>query len=476
VDKIRILGITHKNNRRAIDNNENWTDKVEKIKQTIKTWSKRDLTILGKITVVKCFLVSQLIYVMKSIGLPTSVLTDINRIFYKFIWQRKFSNRKAFEKVKRQVMEGDRKDGGLNMVNVLKLQQAFYLQWIGKLETAIDLWTFIPKWLYSRISKDTDALKINCRSKQIKGLHRIKDGFWKTALCVHLDSKKLTQIDDTDKFNFTEQNLWNNHLVQYKKNILWLPKWRKNDIENVKDLIIDNRLAYLDELKAKAEQESDINLFDYNAVVNSLPKKWMGWIRRGTHPDRVETIQQSAAYSHLINKPKSIIKVTLQSERLNPICISFWGKKLGIVIHEWHWKLPWLCAKESRLRILQWKIIHHIFPTNIVLKRIGVTETDRCTYCPHETDYLEHFFFSCIKAQIVWSKVEEIIMSVIEREIQLTVCDVLFGYNEPAVNADTLKINHIILVSKMCLSKFRYGDHANLLFLLDYELRLRNLA
>ena len=62
-----------------------------------------------------------------------NVLIDVNRLFYKFIWQKRFSNRKTFEKVKRVIVEGNLEDGGLKMVNVVHLQKAFYLQWVGKL-------------------------------------------------------------------------------------------------------------------------------------------------------------------------------------------------------------------------------------------------------------------------------------------------------------------------------------------------------
>ena len=61
-------------------------------------------------------LLSQLIYVMQSIGLPEKVLIEVNRLFYKFIWQKGFSNRKAFEKVKRVIVEGNLEDWGLKMV------------------------------------------------------------------------------------------------------------------------------------------------------------------------------------------------------------------------------------------------------------------------------------------------------------------------------------------------------------------------
>ena len=72
---------------------------------------------MGKIVIVKCFLVSQLIYVMQSIGLPEKVIIDANRLFYKFIWQKRFSNRKAFEKVKRVIVEGNLEDG-LSLIHI----------------------------------------------------------------------------------------------------------------------------------------------------------------------------------------------------------------------------------------------------------------------------------------------------------------------------------------------------------------------
>ena len=131
VDKIKILGVVFENGKRAIDIDENWTGRIEKLTCIIQLWSKRDLSIMGKIVIVKRFWVSQLIYIMQSTGLPEKVFIDVNRLFYKFIWQKRFSKRKAFEKVKMVIAEGNLEDGGLKMVNVVHLQKAFYLQWVG---------------------------------------------------------------------------------------------------------------------------------------------------------------------------------------------------------------------------------------------------------------------------------------------------------------------------------------------------------
>ena len=76
---------------------------------------KRNLSIIGKIHIVKTFGLSQLVFLMKSIDVPKAVLDEINTIFFKFVWKKQLDDKKAFEKVKRQVLCNDIKDGRLRM-------------------------------------------------------------------------------------------------------------------------------------------------------------------------------------------------------------------------------------------------------------------------------------------------------------------------------------------------------------------------
>ena len=55
VDKIKILGIVFENGKRSIDIDENWTGRIEKLTRIVQLWSKRDLSIMGKIVIVKMF-------------------------------------------------------------------------------------------------------------------------------------------------------------------------------------------------------------------------------------------------------------------------------------------------------------------------------------------------------------------------------------------------------------------------------------
>lgn len=65
---------------------------------------------------------------MQSIGLPQKVLQEISRVFYRFIWQKRCATRKAFEKIKRSVMESDYSDGGVRMVIMFTTQNLIYVK------------------------------------------------------------------------------------------------------------------------------------------------------------------------------------------------------------------------------------------------------------------------------------------------------------------------------------------------------------
>ena len=152
---------------------------------------RRDLSIQGKIVVVKTFLVSQFVYVMQSVGLREHVLQTINTKLYKFIWQRKYSNKRAFEKVKRKVMESDYDEGGLNMANMLENQKIFYLNWIGKLfnsQGRDDNWSSIPELHIHEVARIDNLPRLNCTRREIKGAGNIKNAFWKEAFLVFLEN------------------------------------------------------------------------------------------------------------------------------------------------------------------------------------------------------------------------------------------------------------------------------------------------
>ena len=99
--------------------NKNWGPKINKIENLIRLWKARHLTLFGKITIIKSFLVSQLIYNAQMILIPKDVVKQINSKFFQFLWNGKK------DKVKRSVVCMSYELGGLKMVNLNSLFQSF---------------------------------------------------------------------------------------------------------------------------------------------------------------------------------------------------------------------------------------------------------------------------------------------------------------------------------------------------------------
>ena len=96
-----------------------------------------------------------------------------------------------------------------------------------------------------------------------------------------------------------------------------------------------------------------------------------------------------------------------------------------------------------------------IYPTNILLKKMDLANSDRCSFCLTETDFIEHFFYECLKIKRIWSYVEQLFYARHGLKICLNAQSVLLGIIDgktQGLNVTQLKcINFFILVAKCVL-------------------------
>jgi len=59
------------------------------IQQKLQTWRWRDLTIIGRIQIVKTFIVPIFLYRASFISVNNEFLKDVNKIIFDFIWKGK---------------------------------------------------------------------------------------------------------------------------------------------------------------------------------------------------------------------------------------------------------------------------------------------------------------------------------------------------------------------------------------------------
>ena len=94
-----------------------------KMQQILASWKQRNLSLKGKIVILKTLVISKLIYTAQVLSCPQEWTKLYDQLFYKFLW----GNR---AKVKKGFMINSLRDGGLNMIDVSTQFIALRLKWL----------------------------------------------------------------------------------------------------------------------------------------------------------------------------------------------------------------------------------------------------------------------------------------------------------------------------------------------------------
>ena len=102
---VKILGV-HFSYDFRLRQTLNFDEIIKSVKGKLKIWKWRDLTTIGRIQIVKTFIVPIFMYRAGMISVGKEVISEVNKLIFDFIWKGK-------DKVKRLALINDTKDGGL---------------------------------------------------------------------------------------------------------------------------------------------------------------------------------------------------------------------------------------------------------------------------------------------------------------------------------------------------------------------------
>ena len=88
---------------------------------------------------------------------------------------------------------------------------------------------------------------------------------------------------------------------------------------------------------------------------------------------------------------------------VSPIAQHFWERKFSQFQFNWEyiWSVGPKSCNEPRIVSQQWKLLNNIYPTNILLKKMGKVDSENCSLCGSK-DYIEHFFVTCTVVKPLW--------------------------------------------------------------------------
>ena len=143
---------------------------------------------------------------------------------------------------------------------------------------------------------------------------------------------------------------------------------------------------------------SSRNYLDYLALLNAIPLEWRASINepspclpfddRSAHTNKHLEI----ATHELFKLPNKQLRSHIVKQRHCDITgVCFWKRKYNVDVTPF-FKSGYEACKESRLRLLNFKILHNIYPTNILLNKMKIKRTPLCEICK-EMDFVEKNLF-----------------------------------------------------------------------------------
>lgn len=395
--KFKILGIIFN-----VDLNqmikENYTTKIQQLENLANIWSKRSMTPLGKITVIKTFMISIFNHLFIALPNPNqAVINYINNILYSFLWNKKPS------KIKKTVITKQYCEGGLKMVNVNAFIEALKLTWIRRLLLSDCKWQFFIK---SEIKIETLAA---CKTKYIEKLiNNVQNTFWKDVLQSFINMNKVI---DTNEEQVLKSPLFYNDSIKIGGSYIYYSSWFQTGIRYINDLLKDNGEFYTHE-EFRDITGINSNTLLYYGTIRAI-KSYLKEIKVNiTHKEKSPFIP-----SHILpllqqRKGSKVIYDILNKNKEVPTGKTSWNKVYDFSQEDWNqiYIFPFNITKYPALLWFQVSINHNILVTNKLLYRMKLRNNALCSFCGLNNETITHLLWQCectkqfLKELLEWLK------------------------------------------------------------------------
>ena len=451
---VKILGVHFTYDSRA-KRKLNFDEIVTSIKQKLHIWRWRDLTIFGRIQIVKTFIIPIFLYRASMVCCDQEFVKEVNKIIFDFIWKGK-------DKVKRSVLVGDIEDGGLKAPHLNSMIETQRIMCCKKL-----------------VSDEPSSWKIIL-------LHYLKPVGGKFILCGNFDVKRLpikvppfyedclksfvkcsvanNQCEEiTDDINEILQIvLWNNKHIRIDGKPVFYKTLAEKGILRIGDLISENN-ELITKCSLRELNLTPLDQFRLISVLNALPSQWRDSLNGPSCSVKKAFNLEEQIVLRLNGQNTSISKAvskTIYKELRNRVITvpSAQEKCRSSFINDtldWPeiYSLPHRVTSDTKMREFQFKLLNKYLVTNVFLYKIGVVSSPVCSFCGKENESLEHILINCNYTKEFWAEVIKWLRSLKVNINNLNNKEIMLGMPNCE---DELFVNHVLLIAKQYLYSCRW--------------------
>ena len=442
-DKIKLLGITITRDQ-SVSEEYNFRPRLKAMETILKQWSRRKLSLKGKITVINALAISLIVYPTTVLDTPANILHEINSILYTFLWDGKRP------KIAAKVMENSIKLGGLKMPNIFLKVKAWQLSRLTRaIKSPESSWVCVVDEIMRKANLiDTIRGHPDKRDKFLQCVPQ----FYRNILCTLYDLKEKVGINQP-----FDQSIWLNKNITIGNETIFWNEWYEKGITLVRDVIDENGIFY--DVNSLSELYLSSNFLSVLQLRQPIPMHWRTQLYNAPLPplhDQPQFKLTPSSQAIALTKLKSrqiywaLINMHNNSANTAPKCITKWNALYGRVAFDWEkiFCLPYKICRSTRLQSFQYRILHRTITCNHWLFNAKIKDNPNCE-TRNCDDTLEHFFVSYNEVKDFWSALNRWWnrrYSVLATTYSITDTDIIFGIlsSEKYV----LNLNFILVLAK----------------------------
>ena len=267
---VKILGVHFTYDFRA-KQKLNADELIISIQQKLRTWRWRDLTIIGRIQIVKTFIVPIFLYRASLISVNEEFVKDVNKIIFDFIWKGK-------DKVKRSALINDIEDGGLkapHLESIIETQRVLCCKKLASNQPSN--W----KNIILHYLEPVGGKFILCCDFDLKKLPITLPAFYEECLksFVKCSAANRTSLQDQNEQDLSKAIVWNNKFICVGGRFVYFRNLAEKGILRMGDLISDNnQFIVKSNHKLRELNISPLDFFRLTSVIDAIPAEWREWL------------------------------------------------------------------------------------------------------------------------------------------------------------------------------------------------------
>ena len=381
-------------------------------------WSQRDLSLKGKIVIVRSLALSQLLYATSVMYVPEDFIIKVDKDIQSFIWNNKPP------KIKKSTMISDISQGGLKMPLFSEIVKAHKVMWIKRLfEEKQCKWRVLAHTLMG-LSK----FELICKFSHIY-LTTETTNFYKQVLQywyeLHANEPAANLVH--------REIIWNNKFIlidnkpinhQYKH-------WQNNGITRIED-IINDRGCIISRRSLSNKYDMHITHMEYTCLMASIPQRWKDLLKLNKRSDCADVFNNKIIINNTYYEVKSLSSKLIEQLLIlriskHPTAIPIWIDEfpfLNDADFSDYFSLINKITKDTKIQIFQYKLLNRIIACQTNLKKWKITDHESCRMCGN-TEAIEHLFFSCPHTKSFWKQLQNWFCTSFQTNIRLSMVDIL---------------------------------------------------